>query len=282
MRTEGRVVVITGGGGGIGAALADRFTAQDGVRVVVTDIDGEAADAVASRIDGTSFELDVTDEQATQNVIAEIEQQFGRIDILCLNAGIATGGSVDTPNDAWQRTWDVNVMAHVYATRCALPGMLDRGEGYVVSTASAAGLLTTIGAAPYSVTKHAAVALAEWLAVTYGSRGIRVSCLCPQFVRTPMIDAFATVTGATDHMHAWVDEIAIDPAIVADAVIDAIHDETFLVLPHPEVLEYLQAKATDYDRWIAGMQRLQSTLISGSQVGGAESPWARTAYPEET
>ena len=274
MRTEGRVVAITGGGGGIGAALAARFAAQDDARVVVTDIDGESAHAVAARINGTSFELDVTDEQATQRVIAEIEDQFGRIDILCLNAGVATGGSVDTPNEAWQHTWDVNVMAHVYATRHALPGMLDRREGYIVSTASAAGLLTTIGAAPYSVTKHATVALAEWLAVTYGSRGVRVSCLCPQFVRTPMIDAFTAMTGATADMHAWVDEIAIDPAAVADAVIDAIHDETFLVLPHPEVQEYFRAKAMDYDRWIAGMQRLQSTLIAGGQIGGGEVPGA--------
>ena len=266
MRTEGRVVVITGGGGGIGAAMATRFAAEDDTQVVVTDIDGEAAAAVAERIGGLAIALDVADESATQQAIEQVEEAFGRIDILCLNAGIATGGSVDTPDEAWQNTWDVNVMAHVYATRHALPRMLDRGEGYIVSTASAAGLLTTIGAAPYSVTKHAAVALAEWLAVTYGSRGIRVSCLCPQFVRTPMIDAFTSMTGASGDMHAWVTGIAIDPDTVADAVVEAIHDETFLILPHPEVRDYFQAKANDYDRWIAGMQRLHTDMIDRGQT----------------
>lgn len=270
MRTDGRVVVITGGGGGIGAALAARFAAEDDAHVVVADIDGASAAAVAAGIDGMSVELDVTDELATRTAVGEIEERFGRIDILCLNAGVATGGSVDAPDEAWQHTWDVNVMAHVYATRHALPGMLSRGEGYIVSTASAAGLLTTIGAAPYSVTKHATVALAEWLAVTYGTRGIRVSCLCPQFVQTPMLDAFASMTGATADMQSWVNEIAIDPAAVADAVIDAIHDETFLVLPHPEVQEYFQAKANNYDRWIAGMQKLQAGLIAGDQDGGGQ------------
>jgi len=267
MRTDGQVVVITGGGSGIGAAMAARFAAEDGTQVVVADIDGDAASAVATRVGGSAIELDVTDEGATGAVVGQIEDQFGRIDILCLNAGIATGGSVDTPDEEWQQTWDVNVMAHVYATRHTLPGMLSRGRGYIVSTASAAGLLTTIGAAPYSVTKHAAVALAEWLAVTYGSRGIRVSCLCPQFVRTPMIERFTSMTGASDDMHTWVDDIAIDPAEVADAVIEAIHDESFLILPHPEVREYFQAKASDYDRWIAGMQKLQATMVDRGETG---------------
>ncbi|MGI9641635.1 MAG: SDR family oxidoreductase [Acidimicrobiia bacterium] len=266
MRTNGRVVVITGGGSGIGAAMATRFAAEDDAQVVVTDIDGDTAAAVAERIGGLAIALDVADEPATQQAIEQIEETFGRIDILCLNAGIATGGSVETSDEAWQHTWDVNVMAHVYATRHALPGMLSRGEGYIVSTASAAGLLTTIGAAPYSVTKHAAVALAEWLAITYGSQGIRVSCLCPQFVRTPMIDTFTSMTGASDDMHDWVTDIAIDPGVVADAVVEAIHDETFLILPHPEVAEYFQAKANDYDRWIAGMQKLQTNMI-GDQAG---------------
>lgn len=269
MRTDGQVVVITGGGSGIGAALATRFAAEDDTQVVVTDIDGDAASAVAAQFGGLAIELDVTDEGATGAVVGEIEEHFGRIDILCLNAGIATGGSVDTSDETWQQIWDVNVMAHVYATRHALPGMLSRGEGYIVSTASAAGLLTAIGAAPYSVTKHAAVALAEWLAITYGSRGIHVSCLCPQFVRTPMIEAFTSMTGASGDMHTWVNDIAIDPEAVADAVIESIHEETFLILPHPEVQEYFQAKANDYDRWIAGMQNLQTSMIDRGQ---AEEP----------
>ena len=268
MRTDDSVVVITGGGSGIGAALAERFAAEPGNTVVVTDIDAASAVAVASAIGGHGVELDVTDELATAAVIADIEQRFGGIDILCLNAGIATGGSVDAPTDVWNETWDVNVMAHVHATRHALPLMLERGNGCIVSTASAAGLLTNIGAAPYSVTKHAAVALAEWLAVTYGSRGIHVSALCPQFVRTPMIDDFATMTGAGPDLATWVHTIAIDPKDVAQAVIDAIHDERFLVLPHPEVLEYFRSKAADYDRWIAGMQNLQARLLDDDSPAG--------------
>jgi NAD(P)-dependent dehydrogenase (short-subunit alcohol dehydrogenase family) len=227
--------------------------------VIVTDIDGGAAQTVANDIGGKAAMLDVTDEDATADVIRRIEDEHGRIDILCLNAGIPTGGSVDAPNEDWQRTWDVNVMAHVYATRYALPGMLERGVGYIVTTASAAGLLTNIGAAPYSVTKHAAVALAEWLSVTYGARGIGVSCLCPMFVDTPMLDAFA---GHTEEMQGWVGDLAIDVDDVATAVIAGVREETFLILPHPVVLEYFQRKSLDYDRWILGMQDLNEELAS--------------------
>ena len=148
-------------------------------------------------------------------------------------------------------------MAHVYATRHALPGMLERGSGYILTTASAAGLLTNIGAAPYSVTKHAAVSLAEWIAVTYGDRGINVSCLCPQFVDTPMLDAFG---GHTDETRSWVEDIAITPEEVAQAVVEGIRSERFLILPHPEVGDYFKNKATDYDRWILGMQKLQHSM----------------------
>jgi NAD(P)-dependent dehydrogenase (short-subunit alcohol dehydrogenase family) len=252
-----RVVVITGAGSGIGAGLARRFADEGAATVVVTDIDGDAARRVAAEIGGVPATLDVTDEEATAHVIRDIEAVHGGIDILCLNAGIPTDGSVDAPNEDWQRTWDVNVMAHVYASRHALPGMLERGEGYIVTTASAAGLLTNIGAAPYSVTKHAAVALAEWLAVTYGARGIGVSCLCPMFVDTPMLDAFAD---HTDEMRDWVENLAIDVDDVAAAVIDGIREETFLILPHPMVLEYFQRKSLDYDRWIVGMQQLSEGL----------------------
>jgi len=252
-----RVVLITGGGSGIGAAMARRFMADGAANVIVSDIDGDAARAVASEIGGDAAMLDVTDERETAELIRRVEADHGAIDILCLNAGIPTDGSVDASNDDWQRTWDVNVMAHVYATRHALPAMIERGEGYIVTTASAAGLLTNIGAAPYSVTKHAAVALAEWLAVTYGSKGIGVSCLCPMFVDTPMLDAFA---GHTDEMRDWVENLAIDVDDVADAVAEAIREEQFLILPHPVVLEYFQRKSLDYDRWIAGMQTLNDQL----------------------
>jgi len=186
-----KVVVVTGGASGIGEAMVRRFAADGAGAVIAIDIDGDGAHACADAVGGVGMQLDVSDDDATAKIMSEIEDNFGRIDILCLNAGIATGGSVDQPNDLWQKTWDVNVISHVYATRYVLPGMLDRGEGYIVHTASAAGLLTNIGAAPYSVTKHAVVALAEWLSVTYGDRGIRVSALCPQFVDTPMLDAFA-------------------------------------------------------------------------------------------
>ncbi|MDK1009762.1 MAG: SDR family oxidoreductase [Actinomycetota bacterium] len=259
MEIEGRIAVITGGGSGIGAAMARRFAVEGAKKVIIVDLDGDAAHYVASDIDGGAFTLDVTDEQATIDVLTQVEREHGRIDILCLNAGIPTDGSVDASNEDWQRTWDVNVMAHVYATRHTLPGMLARGEGYIVTTASAAGLLTNVGAAPYSVTKHAAVALAEWLSVTYGSRGIGVSCLCPMFVDTPMLDAFA---GHTDEMRGWVESLAIDVDDVAEAVVEAIRSESFLILPHPIVLDYFQRKALDYDRWIRGMQDLSDRLTT--------------------
>jgi NAD(P)-dependent dehydrogenase (short-subunit alcohol dehydrogenase family) len=261
MDVRNRVVVITGGGSGIGAAMARRFAEEGAESVIVADIDAESAKDIAGEIEGSAVTLDVTDEGATAAMIREIEEERGRIDILCLNAGIPTDGSVDAPNEDWQRTWEVNVMAHVYATRHALPSMLSRGEGYIVTTASAAGLLTNIGAAPYSVTKHAAIALAEWLSVTYGSRGIGVSCLCPMFVDTPMLDAFA---GHTDEMRGWVEGLAIDVDDVATAVVEGIRQESFLILPHPIVLDYFQRKSLDYDRWITGMQDLNSQLTTES------------------
>jgi NAD(P)-dependent dehydrogenase (short-subunit alcohol dehydrogenase family) len=252
-----KVVLVTGAASGIGAAMARRFADDGAGMVIVTDIDAVGIAAVADEIGGAAFVLDVTDESRTAEVIAQVEESFGTIDLLCLNAGIPTDGSVDASNEDWQRTWDVNVMAHVYATRYALPGMLDRGSGYILTTASAAGLLTNIGAAPYSVTKHAAVALAEWIAVTYGDQGITVSCLCPQFVDTPMLDAFGAHSDGTRN---WVEGIAISPEELAHAVAVGISDERFLILPHPEVADYFKNKATDYDRWITGMQKLQKAL----------------------
>ena len=261
MDLKDRVVVITGGGSGIGAAMARRFADEGAEAVIVSDIDGHAARGVAELVGGDAVVLDVTDEHATAAMIRDVEETHGRIDILCLNAGIPTDGSVDASNEDWQRTWDVNVMAHVFATRHALPGMLERGEGYLVTTASAAGLLTNIGAAPYSVTKHAAIALAEWLSVTYGTRGIKISCLCPMFVETPMLGAFA---GHTDEMRDWVEGLAIDVDDVAQAVVEGVRAETFLILPHPIVLDYFQRKALDYDRWISGMQTLNDQMTDAN------------------
>ena len=257
MEIDGTIVLVTGGASGIGAAMARAFHASGASHVVVADIDLARAREVAERVAGTAIHLDVTDEDATATAIADVEARHGRLDILCCNAGIATDGSVDAPNDAWQRTWDVNVMAHVYAIRHALPGMVARGSGHIVSTASAAGLLTNLGAAPYAVTKHAAVALAEWISITYGDRGIGVSCVCPQFVDTPMLGAFA---GHSDAMQAWVHSIAIDADAVAADVMDAIRNERFLVLPHPEVADYVATRATEHERWLSGMRRLQADL----------------------
>ena len=257
MEIKDRIIMVTGGGSGIGAAMARRFAEEGAEAVIVADIEPDSAASVADEIGGHAITLDVTDENETAMMIGQTLEQHGRIDILCLNAGIPTDGSVDASNEDWQRTWDVNVMAHVYGTRHVLPSMLERGEGYIVTTASAAGLLTNIGAAPYSVTKHAAVALAEWLSVTYGSRDIGVSCLCPMFVDTPMLDAFA---GHTDEMRGFVEGLAIDVDDVASAVVEGIRKESFLILPHPIVLDYFQRKSLDYDRWIAGMQNLNDDL----------------------
>jgi NAD(P)-dependent dehydrogenase (short-subunit alcohol dehydrogenase family) len=259
MEIGDKVVVITGGASGIGAAMARRFAHEGAKAVIVTDIDGDGAADVASGFGGVGLALDVADEQQTRQVLADIEESFERIDLLCLNAGIATGGTLDTSNEAWQKTWEINVMAHVYATRYAIDAMLARGSGYILTTASAAGLLTNLDAAPYAVTKHAAVAFAEWISVTYGDRGIKVSCLCPQFVATPMLGAFS---GQDGPLKEWVEALAISADDVADAVVEGIRSEEFLILPHPEVREYFLKKATDYDRWIAGMRKLQEQLIT--------------------
>lgn len=257
MQVQGQLVVVTGGGSGIGEALSRRFAREEARTVVVSDLDGARASHVADDIGGVGIQLDVTDEQAVHRVINQIESDHGPIGLLVNNAGIATGGSVDAPTEAWQKTWDVNVMAHVYTIRAALPAMLGHGSGYILSTVSAAGLLTNIGAAPYAVTKHAALALAEWVSMTYGNRGIGVSALCPQFVDTPMLDLFGDAAS-----QEWVRGIAITTDDVADAVIEGLAAEKFLILPHPEVGKYFQNKAADYDRWLSGMRRLSDDLAN--------------------
>lgn len=256
MNLQDRVAVVTGGGSGIGAALSRRFAAE-GASVVVADLDGPSADSVAAEVDGMSLQVDVGDQAQNVAMVEAAVDRYGRIDLLALNAGIPTGGGVDAPAGDWQRAWDVNVMAHVYAVNAALPAMLERGDGYLLHTASAAGLLTNIGAAPYSVTKHAVVALAEWLSVTHGEQGITVSCLCPQFVETPMLDEFASVVEAEE----WVRDIAVSVEDVAEAVVRGLDSEQFLILPHPEVADYFVRKAEDYDRWLGGMRRLQRHLL---------------------
>ena len=256
MELTDRVAVITGGGSGIGASLAHAFSRAGAAHVAVADIDGTAAETVAGAVRGSAWTLDAADQDAVAAMVASVEAGHGHIDLFCANAGIATAGDVDSDVEVWQRTWDVNVMSQVHAARAVLPGMLARGEGYLVLTASAAGLTTSLDAAPYAVTKHASVALAEWLAITYGDRGIRVSCLAPQFVDTPM----GRSAGTTPAAAAWVESIMIEPDEVAASVVDGIRDERFLILPHPEVAEYFKSKAADYDRWLGGMRKLRRGL----------------------
>jgi len=230
--------------------------------VVVADLDGGRAETLAKEIGGLAIKANVAVEADIVNLVTRSVEAYGAIDLFCSNAGIGTPGGVDEPNEIWQRIWEVNVMAHIYAARHVLPGMLARGEGYILATASAAGLLTQIGSAPYSVTKHAAVAFAEWLSITHGDSGIKVSCLCPQGVNTDLLRSSAGGPGE------FLRANALEPADVAEAVVKALDEERFLVLPHPEVAEYFSRKATDYDRWLRGMRRLQAsfkTLTSKEQ-----------------
>ncbi len=251
MKLEGKHVVVTGGASGIGRALALRF-AEEGARgVVVCDLDASGAEAVASRFGGLGLGVDVTDEAQVRDLVARAERENGPIDLFCSNAGIGIPGGVEVPDADWTRIWNVNVMAHVYGARAVLPGMLERGEGYLLNTASAAGLLTQIGSAPYAVTKHAAVALAEWLAITHGDQGIKVSVLCPQAVRTAM------TAGTENGGVAGVDGM-MEPEELAGCVIEGLAAERFLILPHETVLQYMQRKTGDYDRWLGGMRRLNA------------------------
>jgi NAD(P)-dependent dehydrogenase (short-subunit alcohol dehydrogenase family) len=254
MQIRDKVIVVTGGAAGIGAALCRRFAAAAAHGVVVADLDGDGARRVAEEVGGLAVEVDVAAEADVIRLVERATAHFGPIDLFCSNAGIAAVGGAEASDALWRRTWDVNVMAHIYAARAVLPGMLARGEGYLLQTASAAGLLTQIGSAPYALTKHAAVALAEWLAITHGDAGIKVSCLCPLGVETEMLrDAPG---GIGDHLRAG----AMTAKSVADAVVAGLAAERFLILPHPEVAEYFRLKADDYDRWLRGMRRLQERL----------------------
>jgi NAD(P)-dependent dehydrogenase (short-subunit alcohol dehydrogenase family) len=250
MELADRVAVITGGGGGIGSAVGRRFL-RDGARaVVLVDRDQAAARAAADDLGGKALGVgvDVTDEAALVSLVCEVEDRFGPIDIFFSNAGAGAEGGVEASNDAWQLQWELHVMSHVYASRAVLPGMVARGEGYLLHTASAAGLLLAVGSAPYSVTKAACIKLAEFLAISHGDQGIRVSVLCPQGVNTAMAPQ-QLGDGATDGI--------VEPDHVADVVVDAMREERFFILPHPEVGEYIKRKASDPDRWLAGMRRLR-------------------------
>ncbi|MGW3819478.1 SDR family oxidoreductase [Streptomyces sp. NPDC005046] len=242
---QGAGVVVTGAGGGIGAALARRFAAQ-GARVVVNDLDADKAKAVADEIGGIAVPGDAS------LIVAEARDALGgTVDVYCANAGVASGGSEAADEKVWALAWDVNVMAHVRAAHALLPDWLERGSGRFVSTVSAAGLLTMIGAAPYSVTKHGAYAFAEWLSLTYRHRGVKVHAICPQGVRTDMLDA----TGSAGDL--VLQPTAIEPDAVADALMKGIEEDRFLILPHAEVAGYYQARAADPDRWMTNMNHLQ-------------------------
>jgi NAD(P)-dependent dehydrogenase (short-subunit alcohol dehydrogenase family) len=254
MDLKGRVAVITGAAGGIGTALARRFAAEGAAGLVLSDLDPDGlADDLG--VDAIAVRADVTVEDEVRRLVEVAVDRYGRVDLFCSNAGITTGAGLDASDQQWERSWAVNVRAHVYAARAVLPGMLDRRDGYLLQTCSAAGLLAAVGDAPYTVTKHAAVAFAEWLAITYGDRGIKVSALCPQGVDTPMLrdgleagHVGARVTAASGKVLSADD--------VADAVIAGLAAERFLILPHPEVGTYLANKTGDPDRWLAGMRRL--------------------------
>jgi NAD(P)-dependent dehydrogenase (short-subunit alcohol dehydrogenase family) len=266
MNLKGRTVVITGAAGGIGSALARRCRAE-GAKVAVTDRDEGILTRLSEELGDGNLALaaEVTDDGEMRELLARVGETLGPIDVFCANAGVAAGGALDSPDEAWDLALAVNVRAHIIAARALVPGWLERGEGYFVAMASAAGLLTQIGSAPYSVSKHAAVAFAEWLSVTYGDRGIRVSCVCPMGVRTQMLDG--TGDGALERVASRAVRGAgtvIEPDDVAHAVCEAIGEERFLVLPHPEVLTFFQRKASDYERWLAGMRRLQRTTEEGS------------------
>jgi NAD(P)-dependent dehydrogenase (short-subunit alcohol dehydrogenase family) len=253
MNLSGSGAVVTGGGNGIGRALARRLAAG-GARVVVNDLDAAAATAVADEIGGSAVPADVSTEEGVLALVAAAGECLGEIDVYCSNAGIAAGTAVAGTDETWQRSWEVNVMAHVRAARHLLPGWLGRRSGRMVITASAAGLLTMLGTAPYSVTKHAAVGYAEWLAVTYGHRGLQVHCVCPQGVRTDML------AGSGRAGEVVLQQGAIEPEAVADAVWAGMADGRFLILPHPEVAGYYALRAEDTDKWLRGMNRLQQRI----------------------
>jgi NAD(P)-dependent dehydrogenase (short-subunit alcohol dehydrogenase family) len=258
MELSRKVVVVTGGGNGIGAGLARRFGA-DGAEVVVADLDIRAAGRVAAEIGGLAVEADVGNEADVVRLIQATEDRYGLIDLFCANAGIAFPGSEQSPDDDWDRMWRVNFLSHVYAARHLIPAWQARGSGYFLATASAAGLLTNIGAAQYSVTKHAVVALAEWLSITYGDQGVKVSCLCPQGVETRMLKESGPVADLLLPTAISVEE-------VANVVVEGLRRESFLILPHPEVGEYLRNKATDHDRWLRGMRRLQQKVSEATTM----------------
>jgi NAD(P)-dependent dehydrogenase (short-subunit alcohol dehydrogenase family) len=253
MELNDRVAVITGGSGGIGRAMARAFLAEGAKGVVLADLDGAAVEAAAQEIGCDGQVCDVTDESQIQQLVAAAIEKHGQIDLFCSNAGAGGPGVLtDAENAVWQKQWELHVMSHVYAARAVLPAMIERGDGYLLNTASAAGLLAAIGSGPYTVTKAAAVKLAEFIAITHGDDGIKVSVLCPQGVNTAMAPR-GLGDGQTDGI--------IEPEALAATVVETLREERFYVLPHPEVEEYVRRKGDDVDRWLHGMRRLRRQAL---------------------
>jgi NAD(P)-dependent dehydrogenase (short-subunit alcohol dehydrogenase family) len=252
MTVKDQVCVVTGGAHGIGRAMAERFAAEGAKVVVVADLDVAAAQQVAGDFGGMAIACDVAVEADLVNLIESVEYTYGKIDLFCSNAGIGMEGGLHVSDAEWDRILKINFMSHVWTARHLVPRMLKWGGGAMLQTVSAAGLLTQLGSAPYAVSKHAAMAYAEWLAVTYGARGLKVFALCPQGVRTALLEE------ASQGSMSFLVETAMEPEAVALAVIEGLAREQFLILPHPEVAEYFRRKATDYDRWLRGMRRLQT------------------------
>lgn len=257
MDIAGQVIVVTGAARGIGAALAARFVAEAASGVCLVDVSDEVV-ATAKGLGEVAMSVvaDVTDEAAIEDAVQRTEEHFGPVTLFCANAGIATGAGIEAPPEVWERTWQVNVWSHVVAARVMVPRWLKVGGGHLLVTASAAGLLSNLGDAPYSVSKHAAVGFAEWVSITYGDHGVRVSCLCPQGVRTDMLLGGVGQLGA----EVVLAQGAIEPSEVAEAVIEGLATERFLILPHPEVAGYYQFRAGDTERWLTGMRKLQRRI----------------------
>jgi NAD(P)-dependent dehydrogenase (short-subunit alcohol dehydrogenase family) len=253
MIVRDKVVVVTGAARGIGEALVRRFHKEGARAVVAADLDGEAAEKVAAATGGFGMRVDVGREEDIQKLVAETIGRYGQIDLFCSNAGVFIPGGIDAPAADFMKMRDIHVLAHIYAARAVLPGMLARGEGYLLQTVSAAGLLTSLESVIYAVTKHASLALAEWLSMTYGEEGIKVSALCPQGVRTDML---------MQDPNNFLVEGSVSVDQVADCVIEGLAAEKFLILPHPEVAEYFRRKANDHDRWLRGMRRLRAEVMA--------------------
>lgn len=264
MKIAGKVCVVTGAASGIGKALAMRFAKEGARGVVCADLSESDATAVASEVGGLGVRCDVAQEHDMNTLVVAALERYGAIDVFCSNAGIIGRHGLDASLKDWRRTMDVNFMAHVLAARAVIPVMLKQKSGYIVATASAAGLLMQVDSATYTVSKHAAVAFAEWLSVNYGERGIKVSCLCPQGVRTPML------LGPTGDRKSFLSEGSVSAEEVAGKVVEAIDAERFLVLPHPEVADYEQRKAADRDRWLKGMRRLRTAILTDPKMRGLD------------